>query len=121
MLALTEILEILVPLAYTVTFLVAYYGPNSDVLGGIKNNYWQYKAVEDASNVLITIFQMFCFDVASAVIGGFLLWKFSRINLLNEFCKTVTTYWPLIALRIAQTTSKVNLRVNYEIRTRFKV
>ena len=107
-LALTEILEILVPVAYTMTLVIAYYGPNNDVLGNIRNGYWQYHAVDDISTVLRAVFQMFCLDLASAIIGGILLWKFSSINLLEEFFKIWKRYWPLVALRIAQITSKVN-------------
>ena len=109
MLALTEILEILVPLAYTLTFVLAYYGPNSDILGNIRNDYWQYHAVDNPTKILSTIFKMFCFDTASAIIGGILLWQFSEINLWKEFNKVLSAFWPLIALRIAQITSKVRL------------
>ena len=107
MLALTEILEILVPLAYTMTFVLAYFGPNSEILGNIGNDYWQYKAIENPTKILSTIFQMFCFDTASAIIGGLLLWNFADVNLWKEFNRVLTTFWPLIALRIAQITSKV--------------
>ena len=106
-LALTEILEILVPLAYTLTLLIAYYGPNAGILGNIQSGYWQYNAVDDVTKVLFPVFLMFSLDLVSAVIGGFLLWKFSTIKLLDEFCKIMKTYWPLITLRIAQITSKV--------------
>ena len=90
MLALTEILEILVPLAYTMTFVVAYFGPNSEILGNIRSDYWQYQAIENPGKVLSTIFQMFCFDSTSAIIGGILLWNFSDVNLWKEFNKVVS-------------------------------
>ena len=112
MLALTEILEILVPLAYTMTFVIAYFGPNAEILGNIRNDYWQYHEVKYPTKILFTIFQMFCFDTASAIIGGMLLWNFSNVNLWKEFNKVLTSFWPLIALRIAQITSKVKLRLS---------
>ena len=111
MLALTEILEILVPLAYTMTFVIAYFGPNAEILGNIRNEYWQYHEIRYPAKILFTIFQMFCFDTASAIIGGMLLWNFSNVNLWKEFNKVLTSFWPLIALRIAQITSKVKLRL----------
>ena len=111
MLALTEILEILVPLAYTMTFVIAYFGPNAEILGNIRNDYWQYHEIRYPAKILFTIFQMFCFDTASAIIGGMLLWNFSNVNLWKEFNKVLTSFWPLIALRIAQITSKVKLRL----------
>ena len=42
-LVLSESLEIVIPLAYLLCFVIAYYGPNADILGNIKNGYWQYQ------------------------------------------------------------------------------
>ena len=39
-LVLSECLEIVIPLAYLLCFVIAYYGPNADILG---NDYWQYQ------------------------------------------------------------------------------
>ena len=35
MLVLTEIMEIGVPLAYAISFVLAYYGPNSRIIGNV--------------------------------------------------------------------------------------
>ena len=43
MLVLSESLEIIIPLSYLLCFVAAYYGPNADILGNIKNGYWQYQ------------------------------------------------------------------------------
>ena len=42
-LVLAESLEIVIPLAYLLCFVIAFYGPNADILGNIKNGYWQYQ------------------------------------------------------------------------------
>ena len=42
-LVLSECLEIVIPLAYLLCFVIAYHGPNADILGNIKNGYWQYQ------------------------------------------------------------------------------
>ena len=42
-LVLAESLEIVIPLAYLLCFVIAFYGPNADILGNIKNSYWQYQ------------------------------------------------------------------------------
>ena len=42
-LVLSECLEIVIPLAYLLCFVIAYYGPNAEILGNIKNDYWQYQ------------------------------------------------------------------------------
>ena len=45
MLVLSESLEIVIPLSYLLCFVAAYYGPNADILGNIKNGYWQYQDI----------------------------------------------------------------------------
>ena len=44
-LVLAESLEIIIPLAYLLCFVIAYYGPNAEILGNIKNGYWQYQEI----------------------------------------------------------------------------
>ena len=41
-LVLAETLEFIMPLGYMSCFIVAYFGPNANVLGNVKNGYWQY-------------------------------------------------------------------------------
>ena len=79
MLVLCEILEILVPLVYLSTFLIAYYGPNANILGNIRNEYWHYHAVDDVGRLMATVLQMFFIDFSSIIIGGFFLWKLGAI------------------------------------------
>ena len=44
-LALKELFEVLIPSVYSITFIIAFYGPNAEVIGNVKNDYWQYKKV----------------------------------------------------------------------------
>ena len=44
-LALKELFEILIPSVYCITFVIAFYGPNAEVIGNVKNDYWQYNKV----------------------------------------------------------------------------
>ena len=109
MLILTELVEILVPISYSVTFLMAFYGPNAEILGNVGNCYWYFKKVENVNQVLIGVYQMFFLDTLSAVIGGVFLWRFSSINILHEYCHVVKNFWPLIAIRLGNGISKVRL------------
>ena len=45
-LLLTETVEVTAPIIYSVCFILAYYGPNAEVLGNIKNSYYHYNAVD---------------------------------------------------------------------------
>ena len=107
MLTITEVIEILVPMATSITFLLAFYGPNASILGNIQNSYWDYEMVDDIGQVLSGAYQMFFFDTASIVVGGLILWKFSKINILRECCKVLKRFWPIIAVRMANQTVKV--------------
>ena len=85
MLVLTEIMEIVVPFAYAISFAVAYYGPNSKILGNIGNSYWQFNAVKDIGKTVEFISMFFFIDFCSVILCTFLLWRFCKINLLRPF------------------------------------
>ena len=99
-----ETIEVLLPIAYSLSFLIAYYGPNAEVLGNVKNEYWQYEntKVEHAGKFVMSVFQMFFIDLLSAIIGGMLLWKFCTLNMLDVGCTMIRSYWPMIAMKCAQ-------------------
>ena len=106
-LALTEIVELLSPMLYLSTFLIAYYGPNSLVLGGIKNSYWNFEAIEDLKTVIEGIGLMFLFDMIFGIVSGALLWKFAKLNMIREYCIVLKKFWPIMTLRLAANTAKV--------------
>jgi hypothetical protein len=55
-LVLAETVELTIPVIYTICFMLAYFGPNAEVLGNIKNSYFHYTAVED----VWASFEMLC-------------------------------------------------------------
>ena len=44
-LARNELVELLAPLAFVIAFVVAYYGPNSGIIGGVGATIWQFVAI----------------------------------------------------------------------------
>ena len=96
-LSLIEIIEIMIPISYIMTFLIAYYGPNSHIFGNIRNDYWQYKPVENVENLVVTVLSLFMVDISSGIFGALLL-STSSLNLLREGCMVLKTYWPIITL-----------------------
>ena len=103
-----EILETMVPIIYAITFLIAYYGPNASILGGIQNSYWQFEAVENITPVLESVSKMILIDLSGSILIGALLWKYSAINLLKESCKVMKTYFSLFALKVGIILARVN-------------
>ena len=96
-LAISEILEILVPLSYTLTFMVAYHGPNATILTGIKNDYWNQTPADNIGKVLAAELILFSVDFAALVVVLVLLWYFCKIKMLKQFCWELKKYWFLIA------------------------
>ena len=100
-LILIELLEVLVPVSYVITVLIAYYGPNAEILGNIKNDYWQYEAIDDIWESVRVVLVMFIFDGCSAIIAGFMLWRICSIDVLRKTSKLIGDLWPVIAVNIA--------------------
>ena len=82
---LTESMNFLMPVAYLVCFVAAYYGPNAQLLGNVKNSYWQYQAVKDLSVAAKNILLIVCIDSLSLLIGGALFWITYKINLIKVY------------------------------------
>lgn len=101
-LALIEIIEFIVPIAYLISLLIAFYGPNSSILGNYGNGYWTFKPITGLDRYILAAFEMFFIDCCSFVVGCFILWKFCSINFLTEAIQQMKNYWFLIALSLAK-------------------
>ena len=84
-LAINEIVEAMVPMLYLLCFTLAYYGPNSALIGNVGNSDWQYQAVDDFGYSFSLVFIFFLVDVCSAIIGAILLWIFCHIKLHRAY------------------------------------
>ena len=99
-LVLAELCESLVPLAYAITFAMAYYGPNAELFGNVKNGYWQFKINEDVSRTFVVMFGLFLIDLVFLAMNSSIIWMFCKVNLLDEFCSVMQKYWYILALKI---------------------
>lgn len=75
-LALSEVLDILIPLSYTLTYIVGYYGPNTMILNNFRRNYWkngEEKNIEKllAAESLLFSVDFTCFVFTAASLGHF--------------------------------------------------
>ena len=100
-LVLTEMIEILVPLSYLMTMLLAYYGPNAELLGNIQNDCWQFQKIKDIREVSIAVIAMFLIDSSSAIIGGYWLWKSCSINPFFKTLQVIQENWDALVGIIA--------------------
>lgn len=97
-LVLAEIVEGVVPLAYTIGFLMAYFGPNAYLTGNVLLDVWAYKPVDDI-NGLLRIQILFCgVDLLSVILNHFVLLKFANVNLIQAICKMIQDYWVVLSI-----------------------
>ena len=107
-LVVAQAVEVAVPFTYLTTFLVAYFGPNATLLGGVLNDWWHYSAVTDLGlfleNVGLFLFAD-CVSISTAVVC---MKIFANINVLRAFVKLQKEFWLLMAVNTAYTVNMVN-------------
>ena len=100
-LTINEMVEFFAPLTYLLCFVLAYYSPNSHLIGNIGNAYWQYETVKDFENAVENIFMFFAVDCISAVVCFLLLWGTCRINLLRSWSYLQREFGLIFAVNMA--------------------
>ena len=93
-----ESVEFIMPIAYILCFLMAYYGPNADILGNVKNGYWQYLAVSNISDTMKWISIMFAIDFISTIISFILLRIFCKINIFKIYVLLQKEMWYVLSV-----------------------
>ena len=101
MFVMKETLEILIPVTYCAIFCMVYFGPNAELFGGFKNDYWQYKELKDISEPLTKLFYFLLVDIFRVSLNALILWKYCKISLLSEHLQMMETYWKPITANMA--------------------
>ena len=99
-LVLAELCEGLIHLAYIIGFVMAYYGPNSKLIGNVGNGDWHYEAVDDVSHTFRVMFGLFAMDLVSLSLNSAIVWMKSNVNIVQEFCYVLKKYWPVLVLKL---------------------
>ena len=86
-LTLVELIEVLVPLAYICVTVIAFTGPNYEIIGNIGSSVWQFRKIENLDHVLFVAIEMFIIDLMSFIFAGVMLWKYCSIRVLNVLVK----------------------------------
>ena len=92
-LVLTERIEIIIPMTYLISFMMAWYGPNSEIIGGVKLDIWHLKAVKDLGAMVKSLLFLSGIDFLSFVVNGILLWTTCKINVLKVMQKIQRNLW----------------------------
>ena len=84
-LMINETLDLFTTLAYVASISIAYYGPNSGIIGNVQNNYWQYEAIDSFPDYLTRISYSILIDISCGVVTLIALKYFCSINGLLFF------------------------------------
>ena len=96
----TERIETLIPLTYIAIILMAYYGPNAEILGTIKLTIWHYQSAigDDIVAFVSNIALLFGIDFFSFILNGIFLAIFCKVNVLKVLQKHQSQYWTVMAI-----------------------
>ena len=107
-LTLKEFMELSIPAVYCASFLMAYYGPNAEVLGNVRNDYWQFEKVENVFEKLSAAGLFFCIDAVRGIIFALILWYASGLNMFETYCYIAHRYGFVLFLYISGALVVVN-------------
>ena len=82
-LATNELVEFICPLAFMISFVVAFVGPNSELLGNVRSTMYHYEPVEDIADFSNKILKLYLADFCSLILCSIILQFCCRINLFK--------------------------------------
>ena len=85
-------------MTYLISLLIGWYGPNSELLGGVKLDIWHLKKIKDLTATVQNVLVLFAIDVSSFVINGILLWTTCKINVLMVMKNIQNRFWIYFAV-----------------------
>ena len=90
-----------VPLLFLMSFLLAYHGPNGEMIGNVKLTIWQFEAVADIRKFLENIFFLLAIDFTGAVVNALLLWIICKLNFLMTLKNIQKEFWHIMGIQEA--------------------
>ena len=100
-LIINETVEIVVPFTYFICFTIAYYGPNAELIGTVKSEYWHHVPVKDYMLFCENVGLFLVADVISLTLSFCLFWFFCKVNIVRAFSYMQKEYWMLMAVNTA--------------------
>ena len=97
-----EMVGFLVPIIFISCFTMAFFGPNSEILGNVRSNYWNYQAVEDYGAYVGNVLMVFLVDAIAMVLSSTLLWKTCKINLYRVYSALHEEFGTMFLVNIAR-------------------
>lgn len=100
-LAVKELVETMCPLVYGIGYATAYYGPNGNLIRNIRSNYFGGKVMNDIQHFYFLMFELLVIDLIAMILSAGCLYHFCRINLFQEFCFVLKSYWWMMMIQLS--------------------
>ena len=100
-LIVAELVEALVPIAFSAAFATAYYGPNGFLIRNVRSNYFGGIEVKYLKNFYTSLCQMFGIDICAMIICFYSLKYFCKTNLMKCLYDLMEKYWWIMAIKLS--------------------
>ena len=97
----------IIPLAYFLCFLVAWFGPNYYILGSVGNASWHWGKVRHLSPPILIMLAMFAMELIGIVMYALLLKCLIRISYFDGYMHMQKKYWFIMAVHEAYALNEV--------------
>ena len=93
-LVMTERNEFLIPLVYMIALLMAFYGPNAEILASIKLKIWHFQTtIDNIEESIFNIGILWLADFLSLIVSATLIWKYCEINVSKILLQIQKKLW----------------------------
>ena len=100
---------------YVMLIVMAYFGPNAEILGNVKLKIWQFqRPILDISACVQKVSLLMAVDLLTLVINGILIWKICCINIFQTLKRLQKEYWIYFAVAEAYVLMEVKSRFRYQ-------
>ena len=111
-LALNEKTVYVVPLAYFICLTVAYFGPNTGIIGNVGNSSWHFGIVEDLVSPMLIMFVMFLVDIVAVIIWALLLKTVCNVSYFQSYIYLQKKFWLIMAIHEGYSLNEVSQNLN---------
>ena len=100
--------EFLAPIVFLLQYILAFYGPNYDIMGSIGNTYFYPKKTEDISGVIKVELLVFLTILSNMAFSCIIVWVICRRNLYQLYCNCMKTFGYILMFELIKGSNMVS-------------
>ena len=108
---LNEFVELMATIAFFVSFVICYHGPNAELLGSIKSEYFQNIPVTDIDLFYENVALFLGVELVTIFVSVTLLWITCRINMFRAYLLLQKEFWVMMTVYLAYTVYLVSFTI----------